>query len=101
VPSHKVSGGIDWLATEKFRVSFTGTYTGSVYDGNDLDNETYAKIGDHVVFDAKATYMAHETLSVFAGINNILNNLYSTSAYSEQYYPMPERNVFGGIRWTF
>ncbi len=101
VPSHKISGGIDWLASEKLRVSFTGTYTGSVYDGNDLDNETYAKIGDHAVFDAKATYMAYETLSVFAGINNILNNLYSTSAYSEQYYPMPERNVFGGIRWTF
>ncbi len=100
VPLHTLSAGVEWMPVDPLRISFSGTYTGSRYDGNDTDNQTYKKLDDHAVFDASASY-THENLTLFAGINNILNKLYATSAYSEQYYPMPERNIFGGVRWTF
>lgn len=100
VPAHMLSAGVQWLPIESFRLSLSGTYTGSSFDGNDTDNDAYAKIDDYTVFDIKASY-EHKNLTVFAGINNIFDTLYATSAYSEQYYPMPERNVFGGFKWTF
>ncbi len=100
VPAHILSAGLQWLAAANFRVSISGTYTGSRYDGNDLDNNTYDKLDDYTVFDIKANY-DYKNIAIFAGVNNMFDTLYATNAYSEQYYPMPERNFFGGFRWTF
>ena len=100
VPTHTLSAGVAWMPADPWRISFSGTYTGSRYDGNDTDNKTYAKLDDHAVFDVEASYM-RGGITVFAGINNIFDNLCESSAYSQQYYPMPERNIFGGVRWAF
>jgi TonB-dependent siderophore receptor len=100
VPSHQASAGVNWRFMEKFQWSASGSYGGSRYDGNDIDNHRYQKLDAYTVFDSKLTWQ-HQNWTVFAGINNIFNELYSTSAYSEQYYPMPERNIFGGVRWTW
>jgi len=100
VPEHRAAAGIRWQPIGNLGIDFSGTYSGSRYDGNDVENNRYEKLEDYVVFDAKATY-DYANLTVFMGVNNIFNELYSTTAYSEQYYPMPERNVFGGFRWTF
>ena len=81
-------------------VSLSGTYTGSRFDGNDTENDRYQRLDDALVFDSKLTY-AYKNLIIFSGINNIFNELYSTNAYSEQYYPMPERKIYGGIRWMY
>ena len=43
----------------------------------------------------------YEGFKLFAGVNNMLNELYSTSSFSERYYPMPGRNFYGGLEWTF
>ncbi len=100
VPAHVVSAGVNWKFTERFELALSSIYSGARYDGNDLMNTHYRKLGDYMVFDSKLTWR-HENWTVFAGINNIFNKLYSTSAYSEQYYPMPDRNIFGGVRWTW
>ena len=100
VPAHMASAGLQWLPAEKIRLSLSGTYTGSSYDGNDTDNKTYKRISDYTVFDASASY-DQEHITVFAGVNNVFDTLYAGSAYSEQYYPMPGRNFFGGFRWTW
>jgi len=100
VPSHMASAGVNWQFTKKFQLAVSGTYSGTRYDGNDTYNNRYQKLDAYTVFDAKLTWQ-HENWTVFAGINNLFNELYSTSAYSEQYYPMPERNLFGGVRWTW
>ncbi|MFZ2632129.1 MAG: TonB-dependent receptor [Desulfosalsimonadaceae bacterium] len=100
VSKHLASAGVNWQFAEKFQLGVSGTYSGSRYDGNDTDNNRYQKLDAYMVFDGKLTWQ-HKSWTVFAGINNIFNELYSTSAYSEQYYPMPERNIFGGVRWTW
>jgi outer membrane cobalamin receptor len=100
VPEHMASIGMHWQIVSQLAVSLSGTYTGSQFDGNDRDNDQYDKLDDAIVFDGKVTY-EYKNLILFAGINNLFNHLYSTSAYSEQYYPMPERTIYGGIRWTY
>ncbi|MDA3894768.1 MAG: TonB-dependent receptor [Desulfobacteraceae bacterium] len=100
VPEHIVSGGIHWQMISQLALSVSGTYTGSRFDGNDTNNDRYEKLDDAIVFDGKLTY-EYKSMVIFAGINNMFNELYSTSAYSEQYYPMPERTIYGGIRWTY
>lgn len=100
VPEQRASAGIRWQLIKQLGLSLSGTYTGSRFDGNDTDNDRYEKLDDYIVFDGKLTY-EYKNLMIFAGVNNIFNELYSTSAYSEQYYPMPERTIYGGIRWTY
>jgi len=100
VPEQRASAGIRWQLIKQLGLSLSGTYTGSRFDGNDTDNDRYEKLDDYIVFDGKLTY-EYKNLMIFAGVNNIFNELYSTSAYSEQYYPMPERTIYGGVRWTY
>jgi outer membrane receptor protein involved in Fe transport len=100
VPEHMVSGGIYWQMTRPLAFSLSGVYIGSRFDGNDTDNDQYDKLDAAIVFDTKLTY-EYKNMSIFAGINNIFDELYSTSAYSEQYYPMPGRTIYGGIRCTY
>ena len=100
VPEHRASAGIRWQLIKQLGLSLSGTYTGSRFDGNDTDNDRYEKFDDYIVFDGKLTY-EYKNLMIFAGVNNIFNELYSTSAYSEQYYPMPDRTIYGGVRWTY
>jgi outer membrane receptor protein involved in Fe transport len=100
VPQHMASGGLEWQVHEPLMVSVTGTYVGPRFDGNDENNNRFDKLDGYSVLDAKVIYR-WKGVKVFAGANNVLNKLYSTVAYSETYYPMPERNFYGGVEWTF
>jgi len=100
VPEHQVSAGIHWQMMRQLALSLSVTDIGSRFDGNYMDNDQYEKLDDTIIFNGKVTY-DYKNLSLFAGINNMFNELYSTSAYSEQYYPMPGRTIYGGIRWTY
>jgi outer membrane receptor protein involved in Fe transport len=100
VPEHMARGGIEWQIREPLMVSVTGTYVGPRFDGNDEDNNRFDKLDGYSVWDAKVIYQK-KGLKVFAGVNNIFNELYTTVAYSEVTYPMPERNFYGGVEWSF
>jgi len=100
VPQHKGSIGTEWTPAHGWTVFLTGTYVGSRYDGNDVDNDRYDTLDAYQVFDTKLSY-AHKGLKVFAGVNNILDELYETSSFSERYYPMPGRNIYAGIEARF
>ena len=100
VPEHKASVGMEWRILDPLLLSATGTYVGPRLDGNDQNNDRFDKLDGYSVLDAKLIY-EHNGMKVFAGVNNVLNKLYSTVAYSETYYPMPERNFYGGIEWSF
>ncbi|MGM0453683.1 MAG: TonB-dependent receptor [Thermodesulfobacteriota bacterium] len=100
VPEHKASAGVEFDIIDPLTLSFSGTYTGSRYDGNDTENNRYEKLDAYWVFDGKVMYR-HKSLELFASVNNIFNELYATNAYSQAYYPMPDRNFAGGLRWTF
>jgi len=100
VPNHKGSLGLEWLPAHKWTLSLTGTYVGSRYDGNDVDNDRYEKLNAYKIVDTKVTY-THKALKLFAGVNNVLDELYETSSFSERYYPMPERHIYAGAEMRF
>ena len=100
VPKHKASLGLELELFNNFLFSLNGTFTGSCFDGNDMKNNKYNKLGSYEVLDIKLTYKK-QALKLFAGVNNVLDELYTTTAYSETYYPMPTRNFYGGVQWVF
>jgi len=100
VPRYKASAGAEWHIFEPLLLAITGTWLGSRFDGNDENNVSFQKLDPYVVFDCKLTYTFRD-VKIFAGVNNIFDELYSTVAYSETYYPMPTRNFYGGLKWTF
>jgi iron complex outermembrane receptor protein len=100
VPRHKGSAGIEWTVADGFTLSLTGTFVGSRNDGNDIDKVRNEKLEAYGVFDGKASYQKGNC-KLFAGVNNLFDNLYATYAYSERYYPMPGRSAYAGLEWTF
>ena len=100
VPRHKGSLGVEWEVVHGLTLSATGTYVGSRYDGNDVDNDRYEKLDAYQVFDTKATY-SKNGFKVFIGANNLLDEHYETSSFSESYYPMPGRNYYAGGEMRF
>jgi iron complex outermembrane receptor protein len=100
VPKHKASLGLEWGTVRGWTVSVTGTYVGSRYDGNDVSNDRYERLDAYRVLDTKATY-AVKGLKFFAGVNNLMDEQYETSSFSERYYPMPGRNFYAGAEMTF
>jgi len=100
VPRFKASIGMEWQIIDALLLSLTGTAVGSRYDGNDQNNSLYDKLDPYQVADAKLTY-EYKKWKIFGGVNNIFNELYSTTSYSESYYPMPTRNVYVGLEWGF
>ena len=100
VPRYKGSLGMEWQVFDPLLLAATGTFVGSMYDGNDLDNDTFAEIDAYEVFDMKITYTC-KGVKLFAGVNNIFDELYETLAFSESYFTMPARNFYGGIEWVF
>lgn len=100
VPIHKASVGVEWNILEPLVLSLTGSFVGSRFDGNDENNNRYEKLDAYTVLDGKLTF-TRRGFKLFVGVNNILDELYSTTAYSESYYPMPTRNIYGGLEWRF
>jgi len=81
-------------------LGFTGKLVGKRYDGNDIDNDTFETLDPYQVYDVKLSY-TYKKFKLFGGINNILDKMYSTVAFSESYFPMPTRNYYAGIQWSF
>jgi len=72
---------------------------GSRYDGNDFANSEQ-KLDGYQVVDARLVYERDE-LRLFAGIGNLFDEVYATSVYSSNYYPMPDRNFYAGFSIAF
>jgi len=100
VPENTANTGVEWRAIDPLLVSVMCSWTGSRFDGNDLNNDKYKKLDDYFVFNGKISY-EYRQYKVFAGVNNIFDEMYSTIAYSNTYYPMPARNFYGGMEIRF
>jgi iron complex outermembrane receptor protein len=100
VPAHKASFGCEWRIVEPLVFAVSGTYAGSRFDGNDETNILYAPLDPYTVVDVKLAYESGP-VRLYAGVNNLFDELYSTAAYGGQYYPMPERNFYGGLDLEF
>ncbi|HDM75095.1 MAG TPA: TonB-dependent receptor [Deltaproteobacteria bacterium] len=100
VPESKGSVGMEWQIIRPLTLSVVGTFVGSMYDGNDQTNDQYRKLRSYSVVDMKLMYR-YKNAEIFTGLNNVFNEIYSTAAYSEYAYPMPERNGYIGMKLEF
>jgi len=99
-PNFSAKLGMEWRIFDPLLLALTGTFVGSQFDGNDITNDRFAKLDPYQVFDAKLTY-TFKKFKVFGGVNNIFNELYETLAFSESYFPMPTRNYYAGLAWSW
>jgi iron complex outermembrane recepter protein len=99
VPKWTGGLGVQWSFLSDWAVNVSSTYVGSRFDGNDFNNTTYRKLSEYQIIDMKLSYQ-WAALQFYAGIDNLTNEVYAASAYSEQYYPMPDRNYYAGVTYT-
>ena len=66
-----------------------------------MDNKTYEKIDGYTVVDLKGRWDMTEHFALTMAVNNVFDELYSTTAYAESYYVMPGRNILAGIEASF
>ncbi|MGA1869883.1 MAG: TonB-dependent receptor [bacterium] len=100
VPKTKATLGGEWYIIPQLSLCMTGTHVGTRFDGNDVTNTMYDKLEAYNVVDTKLIYR-RKRLKFYAGVNNIFNKKYVTSAYSENYYPMPTGNLYAGMELIF
>ncbi|MEJ5358313.1 MAG: TonB-dependent receptor [Desulfobacterales bacterium] len=100
VPRHSGNLGLEWRPIAPLTVSLLGTFVGEREDGSSLSSRRFAAIDAYRVVDLKVAY-SWRGFKVFAGVNNLFDELYATTAFSETYYPMPTRNFYGGLQWSF
>ncbi len=99
VPEHTANIGAQWQLGG-FSLSVAGRYVGSRADGNTTPDTTYPKLDSYHTLDSKIAYRWREW-QVFAGVNNLTDGIYSASAYSNTYYPMPGRNWYAGLQFEY
>ncbi|MDD4953093.1 MAG: TonB-dependent receptor [Desulfovibrionaceae bacterium] len=100
VPRHQVNVGADWRIMEPLLLTLRAGYAGSKFNGSDYYNYRYDKIGAYTLVDARLAY-EYKMFKFCAGVNNLLDAMYSTLAYGQGYYPMPGRNLYGSVEWNF
>ena len=101
VPELKGQIGLLWHATARLSVSVSAEYIGSRSNGANIVSTVNApKLEAYQKVDLKAFYQWGGA-EIFAGINNLFNDYYTTSAYGSDFYPMPERHAYAGLTYTF
>jgi outer membrane receptor protein involved in Fe transport len=74
-----------------------GNYVGERFDGNDFGNQK-PRLDEYFVADTRLSYQ-RAGMQFYAGVNNLFDEVYAASAYSNRYYPMPDRNYYAGIAY--
>ena len=100
VPRHSANLGLEWRPVEALTISVLGAFVGDREDGSSLGSRRFAEIDGYRTVDLKLAY-TWRGLKVFGGVNNLFDERYATAAFSETYYPMPTRNFYGGLQWSF
>ena len=98
VPRWTANARAEWLQTPSLRWIVAARHAGRRFDGNDLDNRSFAPLPSYTVFDLAFSIRAGAA-TWSAGINNLFDKVYSTLAYSNTYYPMPERAAWVAVSW--
>lgn len=85
---------LDWQPNATWQTAWSLRHVGPRRDGNatDADTPPLARLRAHRVVDAVLRYRQDDIELAF-GVNNLLDERYSTIAYSQTYYPMPGRQA--------
>ncbi len=100
VPEITATLGAEWTPISSTTISLTTDYVDDQFDGNDLSNTQYSKLSSSLVFNTKIIYSI-KYIELFAGINNLLDEVYATGKFSDTYYAMPDRNYYAGMSINF
>lgn len=100
VPQVNANAELQWNFTPWARWLLSARYAGKRYDGNDFTNKLYPQLPAYTVVDT-ALRFAYRDAQLTAGIKNLLNETYSTIAYSNTFYPMPERSYYVQLQASF
>lgn len=101
VPALKGQVGALWHATSRFSLSVSAEYVGARHNGANLSADVQEpRLKAYQKVDLKAFYQIAGA-EIFAGISNLFNSFYETSAYGGAFYPMPGRQAYVGLTYTF
>nr|WP_315193123.1 TonB-dependent receptor [uncultured Aquabacterium sp.] len=91
-----------WQASEAWRWSMAGRFVGPREDGNATGDGTPQprRLRAHDVWDASVRHQAGD-VSWTLGVRNLFDEVYSTQAFSQTYYPMPGRQAHLEVAWGF
>jgi outer membrane receptor protein involved in Fe transport len=83
-----------WQPSTAWQSALSVRHVGPRRDGNatDADNPPLARLRAYQVVDAVVRHRLDD-LELALGVSNLLNERYSTLAYSQTYYPMPGRQA--------
>lgn len=99
-PDYLVRSGIRFAPTDRLRFSFSGTMVGEHF-ADDANKEERA-IPSYAVWDLSAEATIYrDTVSVFAGINNVFDRDYYARIRNDGIDPAAERNYFAGVKIDF
>lgn len=90
--------GVKYEFTSNFNAIATTIYKDAVYIDNENDG---GKINEHVVTNLVFNYNIKENIRVYAGINNLFNEIYASQYRTNMYRAANERNYFAGLNYTF
>ena len=110
VPNHRVNGGIEFMLTPQWRLSFDGTYVGSQYLRGDEANQ-HSRLDPYFVANAQIMYQANN-YDIFLRFENLFDSDYETyGAFFENTLdgtgierflgPGAPFGAFGGVRLRF
>ena len=105
VPARLWLIGMDIALKKGLSWDLTGRYIGEQRQSNDLNNE-HPWVKPYIVVDTKVSYKINTSLDVYVGVNNVLNEKYSSYVIwnwdgQSYYYPAPERNYLAGMKCRF
>ncbi|WP_148216353.1 TonB-dependent receptor [Coraliomargarita akajimensis] len=76
-------------------------YVGERYQGGDYSNNGTRKLDDYFLLDAQAVVDVTASVRAYLRVNNLLDELYATTAYRGSYYPGVGRNFVLGLNVDF
>ena len=98
--------GVDWQPIDSWTFIVNTRYSSAYFAGGDFSNIA-EELKGRVVVDLNILYQISETSEFFAGIDNLTNKDYVSTAISDgignvvAFYPASGRSVKAGIRWRF
>ncbi|YCM46486.1 TonB-dependent receptor [Verrucomicrobiaceae bacterium 227] len=100
VPETELSAVVSVRPHEDFTVQAEYQYVGSSFGGNDFDN-LEKKLPSYGIVNLLLRYEPRPDLTLYARVNNLLDEHYATIKYSGVFYPAAGRTFHLGVRYEF
>lgn len=105
VPRHSLSGSLTWHATESLSLGVEGSYLSSRLDGNDRGELgqliQFSEVPERAIWNVSASWEANESLTFFCRVNNVFDEQFISSQFSDGIFPGAGRQALFGGRVRF